>query len=125
MPQEMTSPELHTRGTPTADLDPLGREVIPNEPLPRRPWWQHLLAAAGSITVVIFMLMFAQSLLENIATEDEQGLTFVHTGVALMGFLLSFALAIGYYRWFTRYGNLTGLITLLIVTIAPPVMRYL
>nr|NLD41745.1 hypothetical protein [Actinomycetales bacterium] len=117
--------ELYERGTSETRLDPLGREVFPNEPLPRRPWWQLLLAAGGLAASVIYMLMFAQSLIDNISTEDPTGQSFVATGVALMGFLLSLALFLGYQRWFTRYGNLTGLVTLLIVTVAPPVIRYL
>ncbi|MDO5496214.1 MAG: hypothetical protein Q4G64_10895 [bacterium] len=131
MSRQFASPELfersdppHESGAPRA-LDPLGREVIPNEPLPRRPWWQLVIASLGMAASVVFMLMFAQSLLTNIAIEDIDGASFLNTGVALMGGLLSFALFIGYFRWFTRYGNLTGLVVLVLVTVLPPAMRYL
>ncbi|HZK04271.1 MAG TPA: hypothetical protein VFC82_00300 [Actinomycetaceae bacterium] len=105
--------------TPGARLDPLGREVYPNEPLPRRPWWQLALAFAGSIAGVAYMLFFAQALLDNISVIDGGTQPFVNAGIALTGFLLSLALLFGYVGWFRRRGNLAALVTLLVVTLAP------
>lgn len=123
---DVTATELHTGNAPTpVKRDPFGREVIPNEPLPRQPLWQELLAVVGILATLFYMFLFAQALVDNISVPVGGDAPFINVGIALMGSLLCLSLLIGYGRWFSVRGGLTQLITLLIVTFAPAALYYL
>lgn len=101
-------------------VDPLGREVAPNERIPFQPWWQILLALVGAAATLAILVYCTAALLDNISVLDGGERPFINTGLAMVGGLLALALLIGYIQWFRRRGGFSTVLVLLAVTLVPP-----
>ena len=101
-------------------VDPLGREVLPNERIPFQPWWQ-ILSALGGVAISLVMLVFCvDAWMDNIKVLDGGQRPFINTGLAMVGFLLALALLLGFVAWFRKRGGLSALLVLLAVAVIPP-----
>lgn len=106
--------------TPTRTVDPLGRPVLPNEPIPFQPWWQLVPAAVGTLAAIAMMVYCVDAWLDNVSVLDGGALPFINTGIAMVGMLLGLALFLAYVSWFRKRGGGAALIMLLAITFIPP-----
>lgn len=91
---------------------------------PRRPAWHLALGGIGLAITVVYLLVFAQGFLDNIAVVNGGQQPFINIGLAAAGFLLSVSLLIGYVRYFRRRQSGDVLTGLLLVTLAPAAIYY-